>query len=133
MVVCLFCPLVISASPTWWSSRHALACQLKMGPQSTLRVPQSLQSCFFLTCFPSNQHPTETTSLFLLSNSGGAHCAEFIKLFSLALRSVLYRGGSCSAMIFSGKSNENKEILFGFFCSTAFKSGIKMQMRVSLK
>lgn len=38
MVACLLCPLVISASPSWWSPRRSLACQLNTGPQTTLKV-----------------------------------------------------------------------------------------------
>lgn len=38
VVACLLCPLVISASPSWWSSRRSLACQLNTGPQTTLKV-----------------------------------------------------------------------------------------------
>lgn len=52
VVVCLLCPLVISASAAWWSSRRSLACQLNSGPQSTLKV-----------------HPNPRASVFLPSSS----------------------------------------------------------------
>lgn len=48
VVVCLLCPLVISASPAWWSSRRALACQLNMGPESTLKVHPSPRASLLL-------------------------------------------------------------------------------------
>lgn len=38
VVACPFCPLVISAGLAWWSSKRTLACQLKMGPESSLKV-----------------------------------------------------------------------------------------------
>lgn len=48
VVVCLLCPLVISARPVWWSSRRSLACQLSLGPQSTLKVHPSPRASIFL-------------------------------------------------------------------------------------
>lgn len=138
MVVCLLCPLVISASPTWWSSRRALACQLKMGPQSTPRVPQSLQSCFFPTFLPRialQLHPTETTSLFLHSNSGGARCAEFIKPFFSPTRiGSLPRWQLQRRDLFSQVIREQRNPLWlCLFALPPLKSRIKMQTRVSLK
>lgn len=71
VVACPFCPLVISASPAWWSSRRALACQLKMGPQSTLKVPPSPQASPFLPSsffspFSSYHSPANTLPRSLL-------------------------------------------------------------------
>lgn len=130
MVPCPLCPLVISASPAWWSSRHALACQLKMGPQSTLKVPPSpqaspfllslLSSSFtlFLSLSPSPlssyQSPANTPSrisaLFSLSNSlRGMHLAVFP--FSSSRPD---RGGMCHGHDpFNRVICDIEEILFG--------------------
>ena len=80
VVACPLCPLVISASPAWWSSKHTLACQLKMGPQSTLKVPPSPQASpflpslifFFLSSLflpLSSQHPATHFALWFLFDS----------------------------------------------------------------
>lgn len=63
VVACRLCPLVISASPAWWSSRRSLACQLNMGPQSALKVHPNPRAClpsflFFPSSFFISLQPT---------------------------------------------------------------------------
>lgn len=77
VVACLLCPLVISASPAWWSSRRALACQLNMGPQSTPKVPPSPQASLFL---PSSFSPLLFLHITLQPTPCCAFC--FVLAFS---------------------------------------------------
>lgn len=146
-MACPLCPLVISASPAWWSSRHALACQLNMGPQSTLKVSSCprgfslppfifLLSSFFISL--SSQHPATHSALFLLSNSGGltVHnwlgCSPVFPSEPDNTPPVRWQAPALWSVQPCDLTMKKSSLALTFF-HYSIKSKIKMQMRMNLR
>lgn len=144
VVACPLCPLVISASPAWWSSRRT-GLPIKDGPTvnpegssepTSLSLPSFLPfilHLFSVSRHSSNQSPANTLPRILLCSHFLTHCVEFIWRVSRFFPPRPDRGGRCQSHDpFNRVICDNEEILFGpHTLGHCIKSRIQMQMWIN--